>query len=219
MFASILATTAVNAFADLDRSAQDTPRTTPLVSESPERRFARDWSFQFGIGYISGHNIGEIFAGKLGEAQGDAGGEIYNVSMNWVAHRFAIPFGDRTLSPQFEPYAKFSLVDENGGSPFPDYNAGIGFRWVDFPWNRWLKTTFFTGVGLSYSSKVFAIDRVRHPGESRSHLKFDWPIQATFALPHWPEHQFLLFIDHQSGGHIFDAGGANSLGLGYRVEF
>jgi hypothetical protein len=53
----------------------------------------------------------------------------------------------------------------------------------------------------------------------RSHLKFDWPIQFTFALPRWPQHQLVLLNDHQSGGHIFDEGGVNSVGLAYRYEF
>jgi hypothetical protein len=63
------------------------------------------------------------------------------------------------------------------------------------------------------------VDRERHPGQDRSHLKFDWPIQVTFALPRWPQHQLVLFVDHQSGGHIFDEGGVNSYGIGYRFEF
>jgi hypothetical protein len=50
-------------------------------------------------------------------------------------------------------------------------------------------------------------------------LKFNWPIQMTFALPEFPEHQLMIFIAHQSGGHIFDEGGVNSLGVGYRRDF
>jgi hypothetical protein len=75
------------------------------------------------------------------------------------------------------------------------------------------------GIGLSYSSRVYAMDRERHPGEDRSHLKFDWPIQFTFALPKWPQHQLVIFNDHKSGGHIFDEGGVNSVGIGYRFAF
>jgi hypothetical protein len=124
-----------------------------------------------------------------------------------------------TLTPEVQPYVTLTLVDEKGSSLFPDYNGGVGVRWVNFPWNRWIKTSFFTGVGLSYSSQVFRTDRVRHAGEDRSHLKFDWPVQLTFALPRWPDRQIVIFNDHQSGGHVFDEGGCNSLGAGLRIEF
>ena len=179
----------------------------------------RDWSVQAGFAIISGNNIGEIFSGGLNQAQGDAGGSVYSLSVNWVAHRFEIPCRERVLRPQFEAYVTLAVVDENSGSMFPDYNGGVGFRWVDFPWDRWIETTVFVGIGLSYSTQVYAIDRERHEGEDRSHLKFDWPIQVTFAFPRWPQHQLVLFNDHHSGGHVFDEGGVNSFGIGYRLEF
>ena len=179
----------------------------------------RNWSVQLGVAFISDNNVEEIFAGEFDRAKGDAGGQLYSLMVNWKAHRFEIPFRERTLTPQFEPYLNLTLVDENSGSLFPDYKGGVGFRWVDFPWNRWVETTFFTGIGLSYSSRIYAIDRRRHPGDERSHLKFDWPIQFTFALPQQPQHQLVIFIDHKSGGHVFDEGGVNSVGIGYRLEF
>lgn len=185
----------------------------------PGTGLARNWSVQLGVAIISQNNMGEILSEGYERAEGEAGGQLYSLTFNWVAHRFEIPCQGRILTPQFEPYLTFTLVDENGRSVFPDYNGGVGFRWVDFPWNRWVKTTFFMGIGLSYSSHVYTIDRLRHFGEERSHLKFDWPIQFTFALPRWPQHQLVLFNDHQSGGHIFDEGGVNSFGVGYRLEF
>lgn len=174
---------------------------------------------QFGVAFISENNIHEILTGGYDRAKGDGGGQLYSLTVNWTAHRFEIPVGGRVLRPRFEPYLTLTLVDENSRPLFPDYNGGVGFRWVDFPWNRWLETSFFTGIGLSYSDHVYQIDRERHPGEERSHLKFDWPIQFTVALPRWPQHQLVLFNDHKSGGHVFDKGGVNSVGIGYRFEF
>jgi hypothetical protein len=202
---------AIPAYADVNGAAEEVPEVRRAAAEP-------NWSLQIGVAFISQNNIGEILSGQVEPAEGETGGQTYSFTLNWIAHRFEIPFRDGTLRPQFEPYVTFTLVDENGDGPFPDYNAGVGFRWVDFPWNRWVSTTIFTGVGLSYSAHVYAIDRQRHEGE-RSHLKIDWPLQLTFALPRWPQHQLVLFNDHQSGGHIFDEGGVNSLGIGYRVEF
>lgn len=184
-----------------------------------EARDRRDWSVLVGAGFVTHQNIGEVFSNGPKAADGAAEGEIYSLTLGWVTHRFEIPFRDAALRPQFETYVTLTLVDEAGQGLFPDYNAGVGFRWMDFPWDRWVDTSFFMGIGLSYSSRVFTVDRERHPGVDRSHLKFDWPLQLTFALPRWPEHQLVLFNDHQSGGRILDRGGVNSVGLGYRLEF
>ncbi|MCL4180290.1 MAG: hypothetical protein KJ072_21420 [Verrucomicrobia bacterium] len=185
----------------------------------PAPRGPRNWSIQTGVAVISNSDIGEILTGGLNRADGDAGGLLYSLTANWTARRFEIPCRERILRPQFESYFTLTLVDQDHDAIFPDYNGGIGFRWVDFPWDKWLDTTLFMGIGLSYSSEVYVVDRERHPNEDRSHLKFDWPIQFTFALPRWPQHQLVLFNDHQSGGHVFDEGGVNSFGIGYRFEF
>ena len=198
--------------------AEKTPGDGSFMIQ-PAAGSTRNWSVQVGVAFISNSDIGEILSGGLERAEGDAGGQLYSLTLNWTAHRFEIPCRGRILTPQFEPYLTFTLVDENSSSLFPDYNGGVGFRWLDFPWNKWVKTTFFMGIGLSYSSHVYTADRERHPGEERSHLKFDWPIQFTFAHPRWPQHQIVFFIDHQSGGHIFDEGGVNAYGIGYRLEF
>lgn len=194
-----------------------------MKREEPRLREAeadsRDWSAQVGVAFMTENSVGEVFTGNLSPADGEAAGEVYTFTLNWVAHRFEVPWRGRVLKPRFEPYVKFMLVDEAGSSPWPGYTAGVGFRWVDFPWDRWVETSFFTGVGLSYLSQIYRIDRVRHPGEDRSHVKLDWPLQLTFALPRWPRHQLVIFNEHQSGGHIFDEGGVNSLGIGYRMEF
>lgn len=205
-----------DAQSDVESTVSAPQSATRLEHQSHD---PRDWSVQVGAGFITSQNIGEVFSDGPEAADGDAAGEIYSLSLGWVAHRFDIPFRDSALRPQFETYVTLTLVDEAGQGLFPDYNAGVGFRWMDFPWNRWVDTSFFMGIGLSYSSRVFTVDRERHPGEDRSHLKFDWPLQLTLALPRWPEHQLVLFNDHQSGGRILDRGGVNSVGLGYRLEF
>lgn len=184
-----------------------------------EASSARNWSVQASVAWITTSKIEEVLVGGINLAEGEAGGQLYSFTFSWTARRFEIPLRGRILTPRFEPYARLTLVDEKGGSFFPDYNAGVGFRWVDFPWNRWVKTGLFIGIGLSYSSKVYTVDREEHLGEERSHLKLDWPIELTFALPRWPRHQIVVFNDHQSGGHIFDEGGLNSVGIGYRYEF
>lgn len=179
----------------------------------------RLWAFQLGVAFITSNNNTEIFYGNINLSDGAAGGQIYSLTASRSLGELEWCIGDHVFRPQMELPLTLEIVDENSRSPFPDYNAAFMLRWVDFPWNDVVRTTFGMGIGLSYSSKVLLMDQQRHPGEGRSHLKFDWPIQLTFASPNHPEHQLMLFLAHQSGGHVFDQGGVNSLGVGYRLGF
>jgi hypothetical protein len=178
------------------------------------------WSFEAGVAFITKNNIGEIFSGEITRDTGDAGGELYQLtatkhlaSLQWEI------FGE-TFTPQLELPLCLEIVDENSRDPFLDYNASLQLRWIDFPWNDTITTSFGIGLGLSYSSKIYLMDQQRHPGEDRSHLKFNLPIHLSFALPAYPDQELIFYLAHQSGGfHIFDKGGVNSLGIGLRHRF
>ena len=178
-----------------------------------------EWKFEFGVAFISHNSIEDFLTGDLNIESGAAGGEIYTLTASKQLGELKIDIGDCTLRPQLELPLTLEIVDENTGDTFLDYNASLMLRWVDFPWNHHVKTSFAIGLGLSYSSQVYLMDRKRHPGDDRSHLKFNLPIQLTLAHPNYEDHELLLFILHQSGGHIFDEGGVNSVGLGYRFSF
>lgn len=144
---------------------------------------------------------------------------MYLISASYTLHEFDWTLWGRRLRPQLELPLVLGIVNEQGRSPFFDYNAGITMRWKDFPFNRYVYTNLESGVGLSYYEHVLAIERQRHPDRDRSHLKFYWPIQLMLAHPERKEHQLVVFIHHQSGGHVFDVGGSNLFGIGYRHVF
>lgn len=177
------------------------------------------WAFEAGVAFITANNIEDIAGGRIDFESGPAGGQIYRLTAARRLGQFEWKLGDSVFRPQLEMPLSLEIVDENGRDPIFDLNAGITIRWVDFPWNNWVSTEFSMGIGLSYSEKVYLIDYQRHADRNRSKWKFDWPIQMTFAHPEHPEHQLVLFLAHQSGGHLFDRGGVNSLGFGYRKGF
>lgn len=179
----------------------------------------RMWAFEFGVAFITENNIEDILNGEFSYGEGDSGGEIYSLTASRFLGELEWKAGSCVFRPQMEMPLTLEIFDENGRDPFPDVNASFLMRWVDFPWNDIITTTFGMGVGLSYSAKVPLMDQERHEDERRSKLKFNWPIQLTFAAPAYPDHQLTLFLSHQSGGHIFDRGGMNSLGFGYRRGF
>jgi len=179
----------------------------------------RHWSFEYGLAFMTNDTIDQVVLGHTGVAHGPAGANIHLLT---AAYRLAEPtwnIGNCQFHPLLEVPLTLGIVDENGRSPFLNYAASFQVRWRDFPWNHVVSTTAAMGVGLAYSDEIFLMDRETHPNQDRSHVKINWPIQLTLALPQYPQHQLSLFLWHQSGGHIFDRGGINGFGFGYRLGY
>ena len=211
LMAGVMLTVALLPGINQSQAAED---SRPLVD--PRSR----WSFSLGIGAIGDTSApGDYYRFNFDTARGLGEGWTYNFAMNYRLYEFEWKIGNQRFRPQFELPMMLTIVDEAELGMFPDYNAGLMFRWRDWPWNRTIYTTFAIGLGVSYSSKVWTFDRQRHPGEYRAHLKFWLPIELTFAHPKRPQHQIMLFIDHQSGAHITDEGGQDAWGVGYRFGF
>jgi len=180
------------------------------------------WAFEAGCAFVTNNKIQDIIfsPGKIDVESGKEGGEIYTFTASRRLGELRWEIGDSVFRPQMELPLTLEIVDEHGRGSFLDYNAAFMMRWIDLPWNEYIETSFAMGVGLSYSSKVYLMDRATHPDDSdRSHLKIYWPLQWTFGLPAYPKDKVMFFISHQSGGHIFDVGGINSIGIGYRRDF
>ena len=190
-----------------------------FLPHCPSQEGSRTWAFEVGVASISSNNIGNFTRASMNLGHGPSSGELYIFTASRRLGELKWNIGGNTFTPQLEFPLTLEIVDENARSPFPDMNASLAMRWIDFPWNQHLKTSFAMGLGFSYSQKIYLMDIERHPGERRSKLKFNWPMQLTFALPKYEEHQLMIFIAHQSGGKIFDEGGVNSLGIGYRFDF
>lgn len=179
----------------------------------------RLWSFEFGVGVISDNTPSDYTDAGFERLDGPGGGVTYNFTFSRQCAEFDWKICGLNLNPQLERVAMLTLVNENSGKVFPDLNVGLVFRWQDFPWNRLVRTTLAAGAGFSYSFQIWTADKQRHPGEDRSRIKFWMPIEITAVLPRFPRHQIVAFIDHQSGGHVFDQGGVDTWGFGYRFEF
>ena len=180
----------------------------------------RQWSFEYGLAFITHDKIEQVALGRTSIADGPSGGQMHLLT---AAYRLAEPtwlMGNHEFKPLLEVPLTLGIVDENGRSPFLNYAASVQVRWRDFPWNQVVSTTAAMGVGLAYSEEIFLMDRETHEGKYRSHVKINWPIELTVALPQFPQHQLTVFIMHQSGGYgLFDRGGINDFGFGYRLGF
>lgn len=196
------------------RSESVTPVETP--QDLPRWRNLDNWSFQAGIGFITGSTIDDLLVFDGDIAGEESGGEIYLLQTSLKLAEFEPELWGHRPKVDLELPIVLGIVDESRSDPFMQYSAGLTLRWKSFPWNEWVYTTFETGGGFTYSQQVLATERVRHPNRERSHLEFYWPVQLTLAHPRYREHQLVLLLHHHSGGGIFHTGGANTLGVAYR---
>lgn len=179
----------------------------------------RHWAFEYGLAFITHDIIDKVAMGHTSVADGPSGGRVHLLT---AAYRLAEPswqVGSCLFKPLLEIPLTLGIVDENGRSPFFNYSASFQVRWRDFPWNKYVSTTASMGVGLAYSEEIFLMDHETHPGRYRSHVKINWPMEISVALPQYPQHQLTFFIMHQSGGDMLDRGGINNFGFGYRLGF
>lgn len=179
-----------------------------------------DWTFEFGVALMTENDIDDFIEGKVDFEYGDAGATTYQFTATKKLTELPFELFGKEFTPWLEMPLCLELVDENANDPFLVYNSSLQLRWVDFPWNSIIRTTFAAGLGLSYATQIYDMDIQRHPDEERSHLKFNLPIQLAFSLPDAPQHQLIFYISHHSGGFgTFDRGGVNSIGASYAYSF
>ncbi len=95
------------------------------------------------------------------------------------------------------------------------------FRWLPFPWDRYLDTSFAAAAGLSYATAIPEIE-IKHHDKSAlilGTLSFEF----AFALPAYPEWNLVAGVIHHRSGAAGTFSGvksaANGLGIGIRYRF
>jgi len=94
------------------------------------------------------------------------------------------------------------------------------FRWLLFPWNEYLNTSFAAGAGLSYATSVPAIEAKLY--EETARLLGALMFEFAFSLPQVPQWSLVTGIHHRSGaGGAFSGvqGASNAWVIGIRYKF
>jgi len=94
------------------------------------------------------------------------------------------------------------------------------FRWLLFPWNEYLNTSFAAGAGLSYATSVPAIEAKNY--EDTARLLGALMFEFAFSLPQVPQWSLVTGIHHRSGaGGVFSGvqGASNAWVIGIRYSF
>ncbi|MBW1893737.1 MAG: hypothetical protein JRI91_08600 [Deltaproteobacteria bacterium] len=121
-----------------------------------------------------------------------------------------------------------SYEKQNSGySTHEEYNVLLILRWLKFPWNRYLITSFAFGEGLSYATKEPPVEinqhAINHGLDYNSSKFLNYLLfEITFALPQLSEWHAILRVHHRSG--MFGtmngvSGGSNFIGAGIKYDF
>ena len=136
-------------------------------------------------------------------------------------------FVDLGLSKRIYTYKDYFGIELEGqtGKYFGDQDnwefCFVGyFRWLLFPWDRYLDTSFAAGAGLSYATAVPEIEAQNH--EHTSQFLGALMFEFAFSLPSVPQWSLVAGIHHRSGaaGLFNDVRSAsNTWVVGIRTSF
>ena len=101
-----------------------------------------------------------------------------------------------------------------------EFNGVAYFRWLPFPWDAYLDTSFAAGAGLSYATSVPKIEAKNHDETARllGALMFEF----AFSFPRVPQWSLITRLHHRSGaGGVFNGvrGASNAWAGGIRYSF
>ena len=100
-----------------------------------------------------------------------------------------------------------------------EFNSLVIARWLRFPWNDIVKTSFAVGEGLSLATNK-SVSEEKYHGEKTDKFLNYLMFEFDFALPHEPSWSLVTRIHHRSGvfglfGGVHGATNAFSLGIRY----
>jgi len=112
-------------------------------------------------------------------------------------------------------------VKHMGNQHHWEFNGLFALRWLTFPWNKYIDTTFAIGNGLSYATRTPEIEEDLH-GDKTALLLNYLMLELSFALPETPKWSLVVRIHHRSGIFgLFNGveGASNALGIGIKYKF
>ncbi len=138
------------------------------------------------------------------------------------SYLWALALSRRVLS--FKEYIDIEVEGQvakhNGGQDHWEFNALPVVRWLPFPWDSYIDTSFAVGGGVSYADKIPKLE----PGSEgdKEQLLGYVMSELSIAVPGVPHFNVVARFYHRSGaGGFFDSvqDASNAIGFGVRVVF
>ncbi len=147
-----------------------------------------------------------------------------DLTFNW-------DFGDHTyiivgaLARELWRYEDFISFEVEGqlGKYFGQEHQGqinglIIVRWLKFPWDKYVDTSFAVGDGLSYNTRTSDVEKDDDEDAGRwlNYLMFE----VTLGLPKYPRWDFVYRIHHRSSIRgLIGEGASNFVTAGFKYAF
>ncbi len=109
-----------------------------------------------------------------------------------------------------------------GKQSHQEVNCALTLRWLPFPWDDYIDTSFAFGNGLSYATEDPAIEIELDENNEASQWLYYILLEWAFSLHGRPNWNFFLRIHHRSGVYGRMAGDdavTNFVGVGLRYRF
>lgn len=135
------------------------------------------------------------------------------------------------FSDYFQIEGEIGAAQRFGNLSSPEVWTALYFRWMAFPWDRYLDTSFAISTGFNYAFKNEALEKKRAKnGRRGSNLMHYLSPEVELALPAHPNHLVFFRFHHRSGGAFVLPGGgvgifrnsvagADYLTVGFRKKF
>jgi len=101
-----------------------------------------------------------------------------------------------------------------------EFNGLLDIRWLRFPWDHCVDTSFMVGDGFSYATEVPRVEAAAH-GDAR-HLLNYLVFELALGLPQQPQWDAIIRVHHRSGIYgLFGGvhGGSNFVTGGIKYKF
>lgn len=120
-----------------------------------------------------------------------------------------------------EVAANVTFRDDPNGN-IEEFNPYLRFTWNNFPWNKYLTTTLTIGEGISYATGLTSREtRDTKKAEDVRRLLNYLMVEATIALPSYPQWQAVYRLHHRSGVFgLYTSGvvGSTAVAVGLRYQ-
>lgn len=114
------------------------------------------------------------------------------------------------------------IVKHFGDQDHWEFNGLGALRWLPFPWDTYINTSFASGAGLSYAVETPKVEeRRRGEGQTQKFLTY-LMIELAFSLPQLPDWSLVTRVHHRSGAFgLFNGvtGASNAWAFGIKYSF
>ena len=160
-----------------------------------------------------------VYAGA--HAQDDIG-DVFALKPKFEDNAYV---GVVALARQFWHYKKYISLEAEGqiGKHFntDDQWEFVGLiigRWHEFPWDKWVDTSFAVGDGISYYTEISNVEK--EDDEDAQHALNYLLFELALGLPQYPKWDLVLRIHHRSSVFgLVGAAGSNFVCGGIKYSF